>query len=596
MKDTSPITIDKIHVIAEMAHAHEGNFETAMKIVDSAATHKADGIKFQLLLAEETLTASHPRFGHFKKMEMAQVEWKKLVERSHSLGLAVWFDVFGVESAEVASQWGIDGYKVHSSDVLNEPLLQWLGMQGKPVLLSCGGSTDIELINAIHILNSNGCSQTVLMHGFQAFPTKLEHTSIMELHRLRTGFGLSVGIMDHLDADDEMAHIIPLVAIGAGIVLIEKHVTLDRSLKGIDYYSSLNPGEFGKLVSNVRRVEVGIGRGAKRLWSIDEQKYRKMMKKTLVSKRDLSAGHQLSESDIVYKRAETDVFPLRLNMAVGKVLKKSVKVDEVITRDKLGMKIGALIGARIKSSRLPNKALLPVLNQPSIAHLLDRVKLSTTLDRIVLCIPEGEADQPLADIVKEKGVEVFRGDEKDVLDRLLGAARQYGLDVIVRITGDDILIDPEHLDKAVSYHMNTNADYTDAKELPSGTEVEVVAVDILEIIHAAANDRSQTEYLTQYITGQPYFNCNSLPVDGFYRKNYRLTLDTKEDYEVIQKVLSAVSSNERPYTLKDIIVFLEKNQEILGVNRGECSGGRLPDINTGLNLEKTLSVFQKSQI
>ena len=97
------------------------------------------------------------------------------------------------------------------------------------------------------------------MHGFQGYPTELEDINLKRITGLRERYSLPVGIMDHVAGDSEMALILPLLGIGTGVTVVEKHLTLERSKKGLDYYSALNPDEFTKLVSLIRMTEISLG-------------------------------------------------------------------------------------------------------------------------------------------------------------------------------------------------------------------------------------------------------------------------------------------------------------------------------------------------
>ena len=136
-------------------------------------------------------------------------------------------------------------------------------------------------------------------------------------------------------------------------------------------------------------------------------------------------------------------------------------------------KVIILIAVRMKSRRLSQKALLKIEDKTVLEHLLDRLKLSKTSQSIVVCTSVSPEDDILTKIAEKNGVKWFRGSEDDVMDRFIKAADKEKADIIVRITGDNILIDPFYLDKAVKYHLKNKADYTSIDGLPSGVKSEI---------------------------------------------------------------------------------------------------------------------------
>ena len=128
---------------------------------------------------------------------------------------------------------------------------------------------------------------------------------------------------------------------------------------------------------------------------------------------------------------------------------------------------------------------------------------------------------------------------------MLGSIKKIKTDVVVRITGDDILIDPYYLDKTIDFHLKNNLQYTDAKSLPSGIDTEIFDKKFLETINKLAQNTAGTEYLTFYVTDHKnQFNLGSLNVSDYYRKKIRLTLDNKDDFKVIKYFLDHMNKKK----------------------------------------------------
>lgn len=576
----------KVLIIAEIAHAHEGKPEIARTLVKRACETGADAIKFQLIFGEELVVHEHPRCAHFTNMEMPKEIWQELIAIVHEAGMQVYADVFGLKAARLGMECGVDGFKVHSSDSINLPLLDYLDQQNRPILLSCGGTKLIEIKWALDRLSkSREAGQIALIHGFQNFPTKLEDTNLKWISEWHSMFQLPVGFMDHVDAEDPMAMMLPVMGVPASARVIEKHITLDRSQKGLDYYSSLHPDEFKTMVQTIRRSEIAFGTLPMTM-SPDELAYRKKMKKLLVATRDLTAGECLQNEDLTFKRGDFEGHPLYLSEAIGRILKHPLKADEALTQNHFEQKVGILIAVRMHSTRFPQKALKVVAGQTITEHLIDRVKLSQKADVVVLCTSEEPLDDPLPPLAEKKGIPCIRGSAEDVILRFMKAVDAHNLDIIVRITGDDILIDPKHVDLALDYHLQQNNDYTACKALPSGTEGEVISVSALQRALELAEDSNYSEYMSFYFTNEHFFRTGSLAVEEFFQRNWRLTIDYPEDFEVVRSILEGIYSKEHPYTMEELIEFVEHSPELLDINRQQKQKQPQDSINTRMQLFK----------
>ena len=167
------------------------------------------------------------------------------------------------------------------------------------------------------------------MHGYQAFPTKIEESNLEFLKTLKEKFGQPVGFMDHVDGSDPLSQILPLVAIGFGASVIEKHITLDRKAKGIDYESALEPPAFKEFVSKVRKMEQAIGKGVCN-FSEDEKQYRKRMKKSIVAREAIPKNVTIKREMVAFKRGREGISPMEVEKIIGKKSKTMIQKDESI--------------------------------------------------------------------------------------------------------------------------------------------------------------------------------------------------------------------------------------------------------------------------
>ena len=567
----------KKEIIAEIANAHQGDPNLAYELAVKAKEAGADAVKFQIYDAEELLQKTHPRFEHFKKQAFSRDIWNSLLLEAKSIpGIKIYADVFGLKALETAVQNEVDGFKVHSSDLGNIHLLRELSKTSKKVFISCGGSTFLEIENAVQMLRAKEeDKELILLHGFQSYPTRIEDSVLNRLETLNKLFGetVSYGYMDHVDADDRFASVLPLMTLPYHVGYIEKHITLNRQAKGTDYYSSLNPDEFEAFVKDFKKAETAFLEKPDR-FSEAEANYRKETKKIWVAKRDINVGELLSPDDFIMKRPAQKMETADLMELAGKKIIKSLTVEEPLLNSHVSHSVLAVIVARLDSKRLPRKAVIDLNGRPAISHLFERIKLAKErgyVNEIAFCTTRESVDDELITIAKKYPMKIYRGETENVLSRFMLAVEDNPeCDLVLRITGDDLLVDPDFISKTVEWHLSHNADYTDAKALPSGTEVEAFTSQILKLLYDLSSNSSGTEYLTTYITdNRSQFKTASLEVPLKYQKKLRLTLDTREDYQLISLLLQAMkkSGKEFDYTLDDIMDFFDKNPGAIEINK-----------------------------
>lgn len=574
-------------IIAELANAHQGCPDAALVLATSVLKVGAPSIKFQFYTADELLVRTHPRFDHFSSQVFSPSQWKHIITSVQVFDTLIFADVFGLESLDLAYNLGIRDFKVHSSDLTNIPLLNRI-QEFRPhsVLLSVGGSTAPEIFSALNHLSS--LTNITLMHGFQAYPTPSSATNLARLTWLQDTFGpfYSYGYQDHVDAESPLSICLPLMALSLGASVIEKHVTLDRAAKGVDYFSSLEPSEFEPFITLVSDAYTTLGSPSDS-FSEAELHYRDMTRKRLVSNFSLRAGHTVVPDDLTYKRVVSPSPPsLTDSTLLGRRLLVPIAKDQQFTQSLVSTVCWALLVVRTSSSRLSSKALMDIQGRPAILHLIERLKQCSSLDNIVLCTTDHPSDDILEQIALNADIDCHRGPSEDVLQRMLGAISEHQVDVVVRVTGDDLLVDPDYIDYGLSCHCTQNSDYSDLKSLPSGTEVEFFNSSVLRFIHDLANDPSGTEYLTTYVLDNfQLFNINSLDVQPDHCRDWRLTLDTAEDYEVISTLTNAMAAlgKATTYRLSDIVDFINQHPEILNANQYVRQRQTPISVDTSLN-------------
>ena len=233
------------------------------------------------------------------------------------------------------------------------------------------------------------------------------------------------------------------------------------------------------------------------------------------------------------------------------------------------MKVVAIIQARMTSTRLPGKVLIKVMDKPLLEYQLERVKCSKKIDEIVVATTINDSDHPIIEICHQLGVSFFRGTEKDVLSRYYEAAIEYNADIVVRLTSDCPLIDPDIIDQVITEYLNNTYDYvsnTQVRSFPRGMDIEVFSFEKLEIAFFNAKKEYEREHVTPYI----YLNKDVFSIGQVInQKNYsdfRITVDTKEDLELISVLLTELYPRDNKFSLLDIITKFEENPSLSKIN------------------------------
>ncbi len=231
------------------------------------------------------------------------------------------------------------------------------------------------------------------------------------------------------------------------------------------------------------------------------------------------------------------------------------------------MKTAILIAVRMKSTRLPKKALKKIGNQTVIENLIDRIEKSKKADEIILCTSTHPDDKILLEYADKKGIKKFAGSEDDVLDRFIKAAEMVNADRIVRVTGDNPLTDPEYIDKMLKKQEETGAEYVYLEGMPRGTKGEVMTVDALKKAKRIAYDSKQSEYMTIYFRSG-LFNIEKVEAEeNVKRPGYRLTIDTPKDLELMKNISTHFEKKLPEIKLEEIIEYLDENPEAVSINK-----------------------------
>lgn len=236
------------------------------------------------------------------------------------------------------------------------------------------------------------------------------------------------------------------------------------------------------------------------------------------------------------------------------------------------MKIVATIEARMTSSRLPGKVMLSAGGKPMLEHLVDRLKAVPSLQEIVIATTVNDADQPLADFAAQAGIVCFRGSEHDVMRRVIGAAESVDADVVVEITGDCPIIDPQIVEQIIRIFIANKADYVSnahVRSYPDGMDVQVFALETLKRSAAMTQSKLDREHVTLHIRNHPelFSHLHVLAPPEIHWPELGLTLDEPKDYELIKQVIENLQADKRQFSCLDAVRLMRSRPDLLGINQ-----------------------------
>jgi spore coat polysaccharide biosynthesis protein SpsF len=232
--------------------------------------------------------------------------------------------------------------------------------------------------------------------------------------------------------------------------------------------------------------------------------------------------------------------------------------------------IAAVIQARMGSTRLPGKALRPLAGPTLTEHIIKRCQAVKEVDRIILAIPLGSQEKPLAEIAGRLGIECAQGPEEDVLQRFILAGDQVGAEHIVRICGDNPLVDLLLMRSLVQKHSATNADYTYCSDaIPLGSGSEVAKLSTLRQIARITTEPVYREHVTTYFHDHPNdFHLEKIPAPTYLKDNtVRLTVDTEKDFYLLDQIYQKFYfPSQSPLDLAEILPYLASHPHLSAHN------------------------------
>lgn len=235
------------------------------------------------------------------------------------------------------------------------------------------------------------------------------------------------------------------------------------------------------------------------------------------------------------------------------------------------MTIAATIEARMTSSRLPGKVLLPAGGKPMLAHLVERLRQVPSIDQIVLATTTNEADEPLAAFARHSDIFCHRGSEDDVMARVIGAAELAAAEIVVEVTGDCPIIDPQLIEQAIRIFVNNECDYASnahIRSYPDGMDVQVFRLSTLRRSAMLTNDRLDREHVTLHIRRHPelFRHLHILAPPDEHWPELGLTLDEEADYLLLRQLIEQFGSMNPYFSCREVVAYLRHRPDLVAIN------------------------------
>jgi N,N'-diacetyllegionaminate synthase len=317
----------KPELIAELAQSFEGKIEQAKILLKAAISSGANSAKFQIVYADELATFDYQHYDLFKSLEMKDSDWIALNNLARENHIDLYADIFGDKSLNLAEKMELKAVKVHGTDISNIEFLKKISKSKIPkVFLGIGGAFKNEIYKAIEIL---GRKKINLMLGFQSYPTPNHTNQISRFFLLKELYDdVELGFADHSNPDDNLTKIIPSMALACGASVIEKHLTLGKSMRMEDYESALNPDEFKEFSSSLRKSYRALGKFEDKKdfgMTNSELNYRKMVRRDVVASENIKKGEIIKPSHLSLKRSSNKKAIKKLEIIFGKKALKNIK-------------------------------------------------------------------------------------------------------------------------------------------------------------------------------------------------------------------------------------------------------------------------------
>jgi N,N'-diacetyllegionaminate synthase len=336
--------MEPVFVIAEAGVNHDGELAKALALCDAAKATGADAVKFQSFRAEDLvvpgaptaqyqarLTGEQDQFAMLRKLELTVEQHEQLRDHCRAIGVEFFSTPFSTGAVDMLVALGVCRIKMPSGELTHRALVEHACATGLPVLLSTGMATLAEVEETLGWVRGvrGSLAGISVLHCTSAYPASDEALNLRAIVTMREALGVPVGYSDH-SLGIEAA----LAAVSLGAVVIEKHLTLDRTLPGPDHAASLEPDEFGAMVRGIRRVSAMLGDGVKAPRP-EERDAARVARRSIVAAVDIAAGAALQPSMLACRRPATGIAPREWDRVLGATARNAIPAGSVLQWEQL---------------------------------------------------------------------------------------------------------------------------------------------------------------------------------------------------------------------------------------------------------------------
>lgn len=328
------------YIIAEIGINHNGDVSLAKKMIDAAVESGANAVKFQKrdlksiyqkqILENPTLDSQGTEIllDVLNEVEFNEDDFKNIVEYCKEREITFLCTPWDIPSVDFLEKLNVSAYKIASADLTNFPLIQYISKTKKPMIISTGMSNMEEIERTVKFVK-NEKSSFLLLHCNSTYPSPIELLNLELIPVLREKFDVPVGYSGH-----ETGIIPSVTAANMGGVIVERHITLDRSMEGLDQAASLEPNEFKKMVEYIRDSEKAKGTNIKKM-TRGEVLQREVLGKSIVCSSEIKKGDTFTEENIEVKSPARGLSPQYYFDLLGKKASREIKIGEYLQLEDL---------------------------------------------------------------------------------------------------------------------------------------------------------------------------------------------------------------------------------------------------------------------
>lgn len=329
-------------IIAEIGINHNGDLDTAKKMIDAAKACGVDAVKFQTFNTEEFISdrtqtytyysegkkVTESMFEMFKRYEFTENQWVEVLDYCKKKKIIFFSSPQNPSDLDfLLSIADLPAIKVGSDDLVNLPLLKYYASKQLPMIISAGMASLAEVESAVDCIRNTGNRDLTVLHCVSSYPTEAQDVNLRKMKTIEQAFQVVVGFSDHT-----IGTTAAIAAVALGAKAIEKHFTLDKNLPGPDHWFSIDTKELKDLVNNIRYTEAALGSPIVTPTK-KENEMRKIARRSIVAKRKIRKGKVITEDMINFKRPGFGLAPMFVKYIVGKKAINDIAENERITFD-----------------------------------------------------------------------------------------------------------------------------------------------------------------------------------------------------------------------------------------------------------------------